>query len=131
MTPLALVGPPLPGHLERHFDGCGAVVRKEQSLQSGQTAEPGRQLLGRLMAEVGKDDLLKLLGLGSDGSCDGWLGMAVQSDPPTADRINQTAPISQLKFTAPGRAHLQWFRAGRHLGGRMPEVRMPAHRIGF
>jgi hypothetical protein len=55
--------------------------------------------------------------------------MAVQGDPPTADRINQTAPICKLKFAAPGSAHLEWFWARRHLGGGVPKVWMPTHQL--
>jgi hypothetical protein len=54
------------------------------------------------VAEVGEDHLLQLLGLTGDRRRNGWLGVAVQGDPPAADRVNQAAAIAELQLTAPG-----------------------------
>ena len=84
----ALVAPPLPGDLEGHFHGGGAVVGEEQPLEARERTESGGELLGGFVAEVGEDHLLQLLGLAGDRRRNGWLGVAVQGHPPAADGVN-------------------------------------------
>ena len=57
------------------------------------------------MAEIGEDHLLQLLRLAADGGGDAGLGVAMQRDPPAADRIDQLAAIAELQQAAPGAAH--------------------------
>ena len=53
--------------------------------------------------------------------------MAMKCYPPAADGVDQPSPIAELQLTAACRLHPQRFLAGGHLGGGVPEMRMPCH----
>ena len=66
--------------------------------------EPGGELFGRTVAEVGEDHLLHYLRLLGDGRGNGGFAMAVQGDPPAADGIDQAAAVVELQHRAFGAA---------------------------
>ena len=62
-------------------------------MQAAEAAQAYGQLFRRLMGEVGKNHLLEAGGLIGDGLGQHRMGMAVQGDPPAADRIDQRLPL--------------------------------------
>ena len=93
----ALVAPPLPGHLQCHLDGAGAVVGEEEPLQTGVGTEAVGELFGGPVAEVGEDHLLERMGLAPNGGRDARFGVAMEGDPPTADGIDQRTAVFEFQ----------------------------------
>ena len=99
----AAVAPPLPGHLQGHLHRGGAVIGEEEPLQATQPAQAVGELLGGRMAEIGEDHLLEAAGLIGDRGGDAGFAVAMQGDPPAADRIDQAAAVGgdQLRPLSP------------------------------
>ena len=77
-----------------------------------------------------EDHLLEGAGLQGHGGSDRGLGMAVQGDPPAADRIDQAAAVVEFQ-QGPLAPHRPQRRLGAgHLGGGVPQVGMPVRRGG-
>ncbi len=81
---LATVAPVLQRHLERDFNGRGAIIRVEdarQSLRRDANEFPGERD-GGLVGKAGEDHLFQSMRLGGDGRGDGGMRMTVQRHPP-------------------------------------------------
>ena len=127
----ALITPPLPGDFQGHFHRRGPVIGKEESFELGAFRQSVGELLSRRVAEVGEDHLLQGEGLAPNRFGDAGFGVAVQSHPPTADRIDQHPSILQMQGRAFGTGHIQGLRVQCHLGGGVPEMGVPGHHDGL
>jgi hypothetical protein len=69
------------------------LSEKNRRCSPGEGAEPGGQLLGGFVTEVGEDHLLQLLGLARNRRRNGRFGVTVQGHPPAADGVDQAPAI--------------------------------------
>jgi len=85
-----LVAPVLDGHFDRDFDGGGAIVGVEDAGElTGQEGEEAfGEVDGGFVGEAGKDHVFKPEGLLVETFGDMGVAMAVDVDPPAADRVD-------------------------------------------
>ena len=116
----------LEGHLQGHFHGGAAIVRKEGPRQVlGQPSPQSRhQLQGRFVREAREHHVVQPRRLALQGTHQARMPVAVQAGPPAGDAIQHPLPVAQQQVAALATHH--WHRRIRlvhlHLREGVPHM---------
>ena len=104
---LALGNPVLEGHFDSDLDGHGAGIGEEDPFESIRR-KPGQSFAEfhrGLMGEASEHDMRHLFKLGSDGTLNMGMAVAVDGRPPGRHAVDQFSAVAELEMHALSALH--------------------------